>query len=241
MSKPLIGVTIFRKEDAENKSFYGSIDCNYIQAIDRAGGLPLPIPILSTLEDINNYVNLLDGLVLSGGQDISPELYREKPIKELTQVDLERDKWEIGLFTAAYEANLPILGICRGMQLINVALGGSLYQDLNTQQDNNLFHTSQKSSACAYHKVYIDSSSKLSEILCSLDDLYVNSYHHQAVKEPGNNLSITSKSSEGIIESIEAKDQDFVLGVQWHPEDLVQSEVCFQELFKALVTQASTS
>jgi len=248
MNKPVIGVTLFRREKDKSDSKYGTINCNYVKAIVEAGGIPLLIPIVNQPQDIKYYLELIDGLLLSGGQDISPEFYNEKPIEELGEVDPDRDSWELNLFKEAYKKKLPVLGICRGMQLINVALGGSLYQDIYSQHDNSLLHTSINGESCAYHKVLIEAGSQLEEILCCLDSLYVNSYHHQALKTPGQKLKIVARSDEGIIEAIEAEnsDQHFLVGVQWHPEDLAGvddkslSNNCFQQLFKALISSAKS-
>lgn len=248
MNKPVIGVTLFRREKNKSNSKYGTINCNYVKAVVDAGGLPLLIPIVNQPQDIKHYMSLIDGLLLSGGQDISPELYNEEAIAELGKVDPARDNWELKLFKAAYRKKLPILGICRGMQLINVGLGGSLYQDIYSQYKDSLQHTSKQDESCAYHKILIEAGSQLEEILCCLDSLYVNSYHHQAIKEIGNNLKIVAKSDEGVIEAVEAKaensDQRFLIGVQWHPEDLAGvddnslTNNCFQQLFKALISAA---
>lgn len=246
MSKPVIGVTLFRREKNKSNSKYGTINCNYVKAIVDAGGLPLLIPIVNKPQDIKHYMGLIDGLLLSGGQDISPELYNEEAIEELGNIDPERDRWELNIFKAAYKKRLPVLGICRGMQLINVGLGGSLYQDIYSQYNDSLQHTSKKDETCAYHQILIENGSQLEEILCCLDSLYVNSYHHQALKSPGNNLKVVARSDEGIIEAIEAEDSDqrFLVGVQWHPEDLAGvddnslTHNCFQQLFKALINAA---
>lgn len=249
MNKPVIGVTLFRREKNKSNSEYGTINCNYVKAVVDAGGLPLLIPIVNQPQDIKHYMDLIDGLLLSGGQDISPEFYNEKPIEELGEIDPTRDRWELKLFQEAYRKKLPLLGICRGMQLINVGLEGSLYQDIYSQYKNSLQHTSKKEESCAYHKILIETGSQLEEILCCLDSLYVNSYHHQAIKEIGDNLKIVAHSDEGVVEAIEAEDSDqrFLVGVQWHPEDLAGAgdngltHNCFQQLFKALITAAENT
>ncbi|MFW5790549.1 MAG: gamma-glutamyl-gamma-aminobutyrate hydrolase family protein [Bacillota bacterium] len=246
MSKPVIGVTLFRREKNKSNSKYGTISCNYVKAVVEAGGLPLLVPIVNQPQDIKHYMGLIDGLLLSGGQDVSPEFYNERPIEELGEIDPDRDNWELKLFQEAYRQKLPVLGICRGMQLINVGLGGSLYQDIYSQLNNSLQHTSKKEETCAYHKILIEAGSQLEEILCCLDSLFVNSYHHQAIKEIASNLKIVARSDEGVIEAVEAEDSDqrFLVGVQWHPEDLAGvddnslNHNCFQQLFKALITAA---
>ena len=249
MNKPVIGVTLFRREKNKSKSEYGTISCNYVRAVVEAGGLPLLIPIVNQPQDIKHYIDLIDGLLLSGGQDISPEFYNENPIEDLGEIDPDRDNWELKLFKEAYRQKLPVLGICRGMQLINVGLSGTLYQDIYSQLNDSLQHTSKKDETCAYHKILIEAGSKLEEILCCLDSLYVNSYHHQAIKKLADKLKVVANSDEGVIEAIEAEDSDqrFLVGVQWHPEDLAGvddnglTHNCFQQLFKALITAAKNA
>ncbi|MCK8824397.1 gamma-glutamyl-gamma-aminobutyrate hydrolase family protein [Fuchsiella alkaliacetigena] len=237
INKPVIGITTFCKKETHKS--YDKVSCSYIKAISESGGLPLLIPLIDNLQDAKNYIDLIDALVLSGGKDIFPLFYGEKPIDLLTKANPRRDKWELELFNRAYELDLPILGICRGMQLINVALGGTLYQDIAYQYNNDLIHLAQdKDLDYVYHKVNIAENTILASILCS-NHLSVNSYHHQAIKDLAPGLKISAVSEEGaVIEAIEDVDKEFIIGVQWHPEDLIELHPCFNELFGALVERA---
>ena len=231
ITKPVIGITTFCGET--NNKHYNKVSCSYIKVISKAGGVPVLVPQLESVEKIESYLQLIDGLVLSGGKDISPVYYREKPGQKVTKLNPIRDKWEIKLFKKVYNYNLPVLGICRGMQLMNVALGGSLYQDLKEQ---SILHCPD-GEEYLNHQIRIEPKTKLYQTLCS-DEITVNSYHHQAIKDLADDFKIVAKSQGKIIEAIEAVNKDFVIGVQWHPEDLVSSRPCFTQLFRKLVVKA---
>ncbi len=233
ISKPLIGITTYRQTQENPRSCYGKIGCNYIDAIQRAGGVPLPIPILDDLEETENYLEIIDGLLLTGGQDISPECYGEEPGDRLKKVDISRDRWELEFFRRTYRSDLPVLGICRGMQLINVGLGGTLYQDLGSQ-----LHFVEERGDFQHHEVLIEKGTQLFEVLYSYDKLKVNSRHHQAVKDLGESLRVAARSEEGTVEAVESTEKKFVIGVQWHPEALVEDRPCFRELFGSLILTA---
>ncbi len=232
IERPVVGITTFKQQEEESEVCFGKIGCNYIKSIYQAGGLPVPIPMIENRKETTEYLKLIDGLILSGGQDICPTCYQEEPDDNLIAVDLNRDKWELKLFKEAYSTDMPVLGICRGMQLINVGLGGTLYQDLT-----NKSHMSEER-FYNYHTVEIIQKSNLSEILSDFTNLKVNSRHHQAVKDLGDNLRVAARDESGIVETIEAKNKNFVIGVQWHPEDLISDRPCFKKLFTALIEKA---
>lgn len=238
---PLIGITGFCK--AENKdrtsSSYNKVNCNYINAIAEAGGQPVVIPELDNLNKAEGYVELVDGFIFSGGQDISPSLYGEDQIPGV-DCDLTRDRWEMRLFQLNHKLKKPMLGICRGMQLFNVALGGTLYQDIIKQYNDKLIHRAKNDEQgleYVRHKVNIEANSRLSRYMCA-QEIIVNSYHHQAVKDLGAGLRVSARSEGGVIEAIEAEGSQFLLGVQWHPEDLLNKHVCFKNLFANLIDQS---
>jgi putative glutamine amidotransferase len=231
--KPIIGVTSYYQNGKRKP--VTAISHNYIRSVHLAGGLPVIIPILNNEEDISSYVDMVDGILFTGGADISPMYYGENPIKEISTVFSNRDDQELALFKGVYEKNKPILGICRGNQLINVALGGTLYQDIFHQVDGALGHDPAESPVDElFHSVNIMEGSKLYDIF-ETEKLNVNSFHHQAIKDVAKNLKIVAKSSEGIIEAVECEDRKFLLGVQWHPEDLTVRYPIFLELFKSFV------
>lgn len=238
MSKinPIIGITTFcGKEDRGN---YGKVRCSYINAISEAGGRPLLIPQLDDENKAETYIDLIDGLVLSGGADVSPLYYGEKS-EDIKNINSLRDKWEIELFNQAYKKNMPIFGICRGMQLINVALGGSLYQDINKYLGKKIPHW-PKGENYTRHIVNLKKQSKLYDVLCS-ERIEVNSFHHQAIKKLAPSLRAVATAEEGVIEAVEAVDKKFILGVQWHPEDLINKQPCFLNAFKMMVENVKSS
>lgn len=235
--KPIIGITTLC-EHRDNK-VHSSINYNYSKSVNMAGGTPILIPSINSDEDIENYLNTIDALLLSGGEDISPLLYGENPIKQVTYISPDRDEYETKLYLGALQKDMPILGICRGIQLMNSVSGGTLYQDINTQaQYSNGHSPMQNLTYNFYHTVNIEKDSKLFEIFKS-EELKVNSFHHQAVNKVADKFKVTAKSPDGIIEGIENLENTFVLGVQWHPEDLTVEHPEFLKLFKTFIDEAS--
>lgn len=234
--KPIIGITTFNEHKDQRN--YNSVDYNYINSVTLAGGVPVLLPIINSKEDIKEYLNNIDGLIFSGGEDILPAIYEENPINELRAISTERDFFEIELFKLAYDMDKSILGICRGIQLINVASGGTLYQDIYVQRENTLGHSPTKIEISSlYHFIDIEKGSKLFDIF-NEDKIMVNSFHHQSIKNVSHEFRITARSYDGIIEAIEAKNKKFVIGVQWHPEALVVNYPEFIKLFKEFINAA---
>ena len=235
--KPIIGITTCSEKRPRKP--YASVSRNYIDSVLQAGGLPVMIPSTGDKEALDGYINLIDGLLLSGGDDVHPLLYGENPINENGEVDVDRDECELSLYRMAYEIDMPVLGICRGIQVMNVAAGGTLYQDINAQHSGSLGHDPHGTPVSTpYHMVHIEEDSRLFEIFQS-DKFAVNSFHHQAVKAVGNGYRVTALSADGIIEGIQASAKRFIIGVQWHPEDLAFKHPEFLRLFSAFVREAS--
>lgn len=210
--KPIIGITPDLEKD--DKHFLRN---DYMQAIIRAGGLPFIIPI-GHGADIAQVVDLLDGLLLTGGKDINPILFNEEPHTHLGEVSPSRDLFELELARQMLVADKPILGICRGLQLLNVAVGGTLYQDLHRQNEGPMLQHLQKSpNTHPSHFVQLAKGSLLAGIADS-ERIQVNSFHHQALRDVPSMFKISGRASDGVIEAVESKEKDFVLGVQWHPE-----------------------
>ena len=238
IKKPIIGITTFCKQEVNNKH-YNKVRCSYMKVVSEAGGTPILIPLMNDLSTAIDYIELIDGLILSGGQDVSPHHYDNIVTDHVKDNDPRRDSWEMKLFELAFEENLPILGICRGMQLINVASGGSLYQDIIEQYDDNLVHLpDERDENYVHHTVKIEDNCSLCNFACC-QQLDVNSHHHQAIKELAPGFKVIAKTEGEIVEAIEAVDKDFVIGVQWHPEDLTHLHPCFKELFNLLIKEAS--
>jgi putative glutamine amidotransferase len=235
--KAIIGLTTFL--GGRSRSFLSSVNDDYIYSVSAGGGVPVNIPISHNEEDYDSYIDILDGILFTGGDDILPIYYGENPLKEVDSICSVRDEHEFKLFNKAYEKKMPIFGICRGAQLINVALGGNLYQDINSQIRDSLGHyPSQSSDDELYHSVKIKKESKLWNIF-NEDKIYVNSFHHQSVKKLGSNLIATAVSEDGIIEGIESTEDRFLIGVQWHPECLTKRYPTFLKLFRTFIEAAN--
>lgn len=234
--KPIIGLALSNR--VKSKKTYSVINNDYITAVQKAGGVPILIPFSDNLENIKTFTDKIQGIIFTGGEDISPLTYNEDPIKEIECIIEERDRFELELFNEVYEKKIPILGICRGLQIINVALGGNLYQDIYAQVSNCNGHSPKHvSRSNLYHSVKIEKNSKLFDIF-DTEDLRVNSFHHQSVKMLGRDLKINALSKDGIVEGIESLTERFLVAVQWHPENLVERHDEFLKLFKALIDNA---
>lgn len=207
--RPLIGVTMDIR-DTEN-GLYQYINKNYLDVIDRAGGTPLALPISHSEDSTRAVAQIIDGLILSGGGDIHPSYFGEEAITKLSLTPHDRTDFELSLLKEVMKKRRPILGICYGMQLINIAFGGSLYQDIKKQVPKSRDHRKN-------HSVKIFPDSRLRNIMDGAEAIDVISRHHQAIKETGRNLSVSAQSEDGIIEAIEMEDYPFLIGVQWHPE-----------------------
>ncbi len=240
--RPLIGIT--GRKDASARlvtSQMYSVGETYVQAVHRAGGLPLIIPPMFVEADSETLIARLDGLLLSGGEDIHPRHYGQSPEAWLGGVDESRDATELGLVHAALEAQIPLLAICRGHQVLNVALGGSLYQDLAAQVPGVLDHAflMSRSLEQSVHEVTLDAGSQVAQILGGTS-FSVNSAHHQSVQSAGVGLRIVAYAPDGVVEAIELAGYPFCIGVQWHPEAMVRRDPEMLPLFMAFVESART-
>ena len=185
---------------------------NYVEAIRKAGGIPILLPVMADSLQAAGTIALLDGVLLSGGEDIDPDYYGETPVNGTVQVNARRDTSDFLIASEALRQHKPILGICRGEQLMNVMLGGSLVQDIPSQVGGKVSH-----SKGAIHKIGVEKESVLYELF-GKDSLTVNSYHHQAVNIPGKDVKVTARASDGVVEAYEAPG---VTAVQFHPEKLL--------------------
>lgn len=220
---PIIGITgNYRQETNEY-----SVRKEYISAIENAGGFPI---FLTPTSEIPTF---LDGIVMSGGGDIDPVYYHEEPIPQCGKITPTRDRYELILSQFALESYIPILGICRGMQVLNVADGGTLHQDMYTQTNTKIMHEQKAPSDHPVHNVTLEKDSVLYQIY-NRKEIRVNSFHHQCVKTAGTGFRVIADCVDGAIEAIEHKNHPFAVGVQWHPEYLKEHDV----LFKYFVEQA---
>jgi putative glutamine amidotransferase len=231
VKRPVIGVTI--GYSSENREIFALRD-DYVRAVEKAGGLPLVLAP-GTAKDAPALLDHLDGLLTTGGADIDPGLYGETPHETVTRVIPERDALELALSREALRRDLPLLAICRGHQVLNVAIGGTLVQDLPSQWKGAINHDPEVERWSPAHDVRILPGTRLREIL-GRERVAVNSFHHQAVKEPGPG-AVVSAYSEGddVVEAIEIPGYRLALGVQWHPEAFWDKDGSFQPLFEALV------
>lgn len=226
--KPIIGLTS-QYEHLVNRKMI-RLNNTYVEAVAKGGGVPLIIPVIKGIDDIDPYLDIVDGIIFTGGEDVSSLFFHEEPIKEVDYICITRDRMEIELFKRAYERGIPILGICRGLQLINIVLGGTLYQDINAQRPNSLGHLCGYNVQQGYHTIDIVADSILYDIFKE-ESLIVNSQHHQSIKDLAADLKITSRAKDGIVESIESTNDKWVLGVQFHPEAMIDEDNNFIEVF----------
>ncbi|MEG1849076.1 MAG: gamma-glutamyl-gamma-aminobutyrate hydrolase family protein [Oscillospiraceae bacterium] len=234
--KPIIGIPAYFFASSK-PTLYGT-NSAYVEAVERAGGQPLLLPIDAQTSQCERLVQMLDGLLLPGGPDVSPLMFGEQPIACVTLTKQENDRYEIALVHAACMLKKPILGICRGQQVLNVALGGNLYQDIPTQYKNEICHKQDMSiRGEPTHTVRIAPHTRLAEALGALK-LEVNSYHHQSVQRVAEGLRISAVAEDGVIEAVES-DDGLLLGVQWHPELLAPHFETAARLFEMFVKRCS--
>lgn len=209
----------------------------YIRAIEAAGGLPLLLPLVEAEELLSETLERLQGLLLVGGGDVDPQRFGEEPVSGLGEIDPERDAFEIGLARLALERDMPVLGICRGIQVLNVSAGGTLYQDIPSQVPRAIKHQQDAPRWYPCHEVRLESESRLATIF-QADCLRVNSFHHQSVKVAAPIFRVSAKARDAVVEGIESREHRFVVGVQWHPESMVERYPIQRLLFAAFIKAA---
>ncbi len=230
---PLIGVTTSVTVGKDPERAY--VNSAYLAAIQTAGGLPLPIPPQLDARARDEILARCDGYLLTGGGDLDPATFNEPPHPTLFEVAPARDRLEIALVGFALKTRKPLLAVCRGIQVLNVALGGSLFQDVASDPGTDIQHQQGKPRDEPTHPVKVVAGSRLAQVL-GTTDLLVNSMHHQAVKAVGRGVVPVAFAPDTLIEGIELEDYDrFVLGVQWHPEELTERDPSARRLFGALV------
>ena len=228
--RPMIGITSSYNWDKHSHTIPNS----YIDAIERAGGTPVILPPTFQI-DVNQLLEAVDGLVLTGGVDVDPQIYGEDSVPNMGRIDPKRDHFELEITRRALEIGKPILAICRGHQVLNVAAGGTLYQDIPSQVEGSIKHSGKAPLYYPSHKARVQEGSKLHGMF-EKDELGVNSFHHQAVKDLGEGLVATAWAPDGVIEAMEFPGESFVLGVQWHPERMIDGEMLklFQSFIQAI-------
>lgn len=239
-SRPIIGLTTYRKIAAQSTPIpLLALMPTYVEAVIAAGGVPVLIPLGLDEDALRTLLSQLDGLVLTGGGDIAGELYQSEHAEFIFDVDTDRDRVELFLAREAVAQNKPLLAICRGHQILNVALGGTLYEDVMEWMPgaikHDFFGTFPRNHQA--HIVAIEPGSKLAMTL-GRAEANVNSLHHQGIRDLAPGLAATAYAPDGLIESVEAVGHPFALGVQWHPENLINDEPIMLSLFRGLVVAA---
>jgi putative glutamine amidotransferase len=232
---PIIGITCSTIQEGHSSTRFGQ-NGTYIDAVVRAGAAPLLIPQLTDRTLLRTLYEKLEGLLLSGGEDIDPARYGEPLHEKCGRITPERDETELTLARWAVDEEKPLLAICRGIQVLNVALGGSLYQDIQAQVPEAVPHTWYPNHPrdLRSHQVTVAPQTHLARIL-KATSLAVNSLHHQAVKDVAPRLAVTALAPDQLIEAVEVKDHPFAVAVQWHPEELAPDDSGAQGLFDALI------
>jgi len=241
LKKPVIGLTSTRFM-VEGQVLSGlvkdSISQDYSDAIEKCGGIPIIMPSTHESSTLERYFELCDGFIVTGGKDVHPLLYNEAPTEQCGAFDHEVDVLQVALIKQAVKTNKPILGICRGAQLLNVALGGNLYQDINSQVENSNGHRFTFIKSDTVHEITLQAETKLSSLFGN--NIYVNSIHHQAINKLGKGLIVSAQSNDGIIEGIELPSHKFAIGVQWHPEMMLTKSDTMKCLFDDLIYHSKT-
>ncbi len=220
--QPIVGITGSRRSGEHTLLFKD----DYVRAVQRAGGMAVLLPPTTEESLLNHYIELCQGILFTGGGDFDPIYWDEEAAPESGEIDPVRDKFELNLAAKAMHKHRSVLGICRGSQLLNVAAGGSLWQDVQS----TIAHAQKAPRYHPIHAIFIEPGSRLAGIM-QATEIRVNSFHHQAVKRLGSGFNITAMAGDGTIEAIERPDSRFCIGVQWHPE-------CMQDIYSARLFKA---
>ena len=228
--RPIVGVMPLWDEEKDSIWMLPG----YLDGVAQAGGLPVIFPFSADEQDLDQLIRLCDGFLLTGGHDVSPDLYHETPLPGLVSCCEKRDEMETRVLAKALEEDKPILGICRGIQLINAAFGGTLYQDLPSQHPSAVEHHQHAPYNVPCHAVTVAPDSPLYDCL-GVRTLAVNSYHHQAVKTLAEELKPMAVSPDGLVEALYRPESRFLWAVQWHPEFSFRTDEASRRIFSAFV------
>lgn len=235
-TKPVIGITSTIENHNNTPSVH--LSEHYIKAIISSGGVPVIIPVgVENLADV--WCSFCDGIILSSGEDVDPLSYHAQPSPQMQKTFAKRDKMEIAIVKHAIEAKKPILAICRGITMLNAVLGGTVIQHIETHNPNAIKHYQLARRSEATHKVQIAEGSRLYQILKNTK-VRVNSMHHQAIEKLGKGLKTVAVAPDSTIEAVEWIDEtQFILGVQWHPEEMISENLDMKSIFQEFVTECT--
>lgn len=239
MKKPIIGIS--GSIIIDNSGMFPGykrayVNDDYVQSVITAGGIPFIIPFSQDKSVVEMSVQHIDGLILSGGHDVFPLNYNEEPDGRLGEVFPERDEFDFTLLEAAKKKQIPVFGICRGFQIINVAHGGTLYQDLSSREEKCIKHSQGHSPSLGTHSVKIEKDSKLASIIGT--DMRINSFHHQIIKDVAPSFKAVAHAVDGVVEAIESNVGEPIFGTQWHPEMMAATNSSMLNLFKYFIELA---
>lgn len=213
--KPLIGILVTIDDDKLT-----SIKYDYARSVSKLGGTPIVLPYTTDDSDIDRFISLCDGFLFSGGKDVEPSYFNEEKISDSLVIHKYRDELEFKVFNKVMSTNKPILGICRGAQVINVALGGTLYQDIPTQIPSQILHRQAEGQHEYSHDILVLKDTPLYQLVRGRDRIEGNSFHHQSIKELGKGLKLMATADDGIIEGAYLDGDRYLRIYQWHPEKL---------------------
>lgn len=231
--KPIIGILAEVDEERATR-----IQNTYISAIENSGGIPLLLPYVESNDTIDEFIKLCDGFLFTGGADIEPCRYGEKTSPECGPIKLYRDELEFRILERAIKKDKPILAICRGIQLINVFFGGTLYQDIPTEFKTPILHKQIEDKNYPSHSVFAKEESPLYK-LCGKSIITANSFHHQAIKKLGEGLSIMARAEDSIIEAVWSPSMRYLRAYQWHPERLYFTDECNKMIFDDFISNTA--
>lgn len=213
------------------------VNNSYIESVAKAGGAPVILPVVLDDELIKRQVERIDGLIISGGYDVNPLTYGEEPTQSQGFTFPEIDEYDLKLIKFATELKKPILGICRGLQILNVAFGGTLYQDLSQIEGSYIKHSQSSKGDMPGHSIDIMEDTLLYNVLGQSN--LINSFHHQAIKDLAPGFIVSARAKDGVIEAIEKQGEQFIIAVQWHPEMMTAKSVQMLEIFKLFIEQST--